>query len=86
MLYEECRTLNGCPTGRSKITRGYNLPAKYVLHSVGPIGENPTKLASCYRTCLELVLKHNIQTVAFCGISTGIFGYPLYKASEIALK
>lgn len=57
-----------------------------VLHAVGPIGEREEKLRSCYETCLELMLKHNLRTVAFCGISTGIFGYPLYPASRIALE
>jgi len=85
-LYEECRTLHGCPTGDTKITRGYNLPAKFILHTVGPVGERPSLLTSCYETCLELVAKHNIRTVAFCGISTGIFGYPLVSATKIALK
>jgi len=86
MLLAECETLNGCETGNTKITRGYNLPAKYVLHTVGPIGENPAKLESCYRTCLELVEKYNIRSVAFCGVSTGIYGYPLYPAARIALS
>jgi len=85
-LYEECRTLHGCPTGKTKITRGYDLPAKYVLHTVGPIGEDSDDLKSCYLTCLELVVKHQIKTVVFCGVSTGIFGYPLYPASHIALN
>jgi len=85
-LYEECRTLHGCPTGQTKITRGYDLPAKYVLHTVGPTDANPANLELCYNTCLELVVKHNIRSVAFCGISTGIFGFPLYPASRIALE
>eukprot|EP01115_Flamella_aegyptia_P007545 TRINITY_DN31481_c0_g1_i1.p1 TRINITY_DN31481_c0_g1~~TRINITY_DN31481_c0_g1_i1.p1 ORF type:complete len:355 (-),score=121.68 TRINITY_DN31481_c0_g1_i1:28-1092(-) len=84
-LYRECETLNGADTGKTKITRGYNLPAKYVLHTVGPIGENKSHLESCYTTCLQLVSKHEIKSVAFCGISTGIYGYPLYKASHVAL-
>jgi O-acetyl-ADP-ribose deacetylase (regulator of RNase III) len=85
-LRKECYTLNGCPTGNTKTTRGYRLPAKYILHTVGPIGENKKKLRSCYQTCLEECVKHNIKTVAFCGISTGIFGYPLLEASIIACK
>jgi len=85
-LYEECRTLHGCSTGQTKITRGYDLPAKYILHTVGPTDANPANLELCYNTCLELVVKHNIRSVAFCGISTGIFGFPLYPASRIALE
>eukprot|EP01118_Nematostelium_gracile_P014066 TRINITY_DN540_c0_g1_i2.p1 TRINITY_DN540_c0_g1~~TRINITY_DN540_c0_g1_i2.p1 ORF type:complete len:351 (-),score=105.33 TRINITY_DN540_c0_g1_i2:23-1075(-) len=85
-LYRECKTLNGCRTGKTKITRGYNLPARYVLHSVGPIGESPRELTSCYWTALELAAEYNLKTVVFCGISTGIFGYPLEPASRIALK
>jgi len=85
-LYDECCTLHGANTGETKITRGYNLPAQYVLHTVGPIGENPEKLASCYHTCLELCAQHNVRSVVFCGVSTGIFGYPLYEASRVALK
>lgn len=102
-LYEECFDLQGCETGNTKITRGqyhpllfldsdgllgYNLPAKNILHTVGPVGrtkENEEKLASCYRTCLELVAKHGLKSVVFCGISTGIFGFPLTRASRIAL-
>jgi len=86
MLYEECRTLNGCPTGQTKITRGYDLPSKFVLHTVGPIGQKPKALASCYFTLLDLCKKHSIKTVALCGVSTGIFGYPLVPASRIALQ
>jgi len=85
-LYDECVTLDGCPTGKTKITRGYNLPAKYVLHTVGPMGEDPIKLLSCYKTVLELISSYKLRTVAFCGISTGIFGYPLYQASHLALR
>jgi len=83
-LYRECLTLNGTPTGTTKITRGYNLPAKYILHTVGPHREDPEKLESCYVTVLELVKKHKIRSIAICGISTGIFGYPLEPASRIA--
>jgi O-acetyl-ADP-ribose deacetylase (regulator of RNase III) len=85
-LYAECSTLGGAETGQTKITRGYNLPAKYVLHTVGPVGRDPQKLKSCYSTVLQLVKKHKIKTVAICGISTGIYGYPLYAASHVALK
>ena len=78
MLYEECRTLHGCPTGQTKMTCGYDLPAKYVLHSVGPMMTDPDALTSCYNTILQQVEKYQLKTIAFCGISTGIFGYPLY--------
>ncbi|KAF0973946.1 hypothetical protein FDP41_007030 [Naegleria fowleri] len=77
--------LNGCDTGCTKISPGFKLPAKYILHTVGPVGENPQKLTSAYTTCLELVEQYNIKSVAFCGISTGIFGYPLDKATFIAM-
>eukprot|EP01114_Cavostelium_apophysatum_P008033 TRINITY_DN2028_c0_g1_i2.p1 TRINITY_DN2028_c0_g1~~TRINITY_DN2028_c0_g1_i2.p1 ORF type:complete len:666 (+),score=193.61 TRINITY_DN2028_c0_g1_i2:40-1998(+) len=85
-LLQECKTLHGCPTGETKTTRGYNLPAKYILHTVGPLDENPEKLESCYSTCLQQLLTHKIKSVAFCGVSTGIFGFPLEPASRIALK
>jgi len=85
-LYNECVLLNGCPTGQTKITRGYSLPAKYVLHSVGPIGENPQALKSCYFTSLQLLVKYDLKTIALCGISTGIYGYPTYKATHVALR
>jgi len=83
-LYNECLTLNGTPTGTTKITRAYRLPAKYILHTVGPRSETPAQLESCYKTVLQLVDKHNIRSIALCGISTGIFGYPLEAASRIA--
>jgi len=85
-LYEECRTLKGCPTGFSKITKGYCLPAKYVIHSVGPMDEDPRDLESCYKTVLDLVSQHKLKTIAFCGIATGIFGFPLYPATRIACR
>jgi O-acetyl-ADP-ribose deacetylase (regulator of RNase III) len=84
-LLAECSLLHGCPRGKAKITRAYNLPAKYVIHTVGPIGENPDALHSCYKSVLKLAVKHNIKSLVFCGISTGIYGYPLYAASHIAL-
>jgi len=86
MLYLECRTLHGCNTGESKITCGYNLPAKYIIHTVGPVGRDARKLQSCYWSSLQLAVQNNIKTVIFCGISSGIFGYPLYEASTIGLK
>jgi len=85
-LYNECKQLNGCATGHCKITRGYSLPAKYVIHTVGPIGENPVALRSCYLNCLRVAVANGVRSLAFCGISTGIYGYPLYEASHIALK
>ena len=89
-LLEECRLLGGCRTGEAKLTRGYRLPARYVLHTVGPVwrgGENgePELLASCYRSCFTLAAKHEIQTLAFPAISCGIYGYPVEPATEIAV-
>ena len=90
-LLDECRTLGGCETGNTKITRGYNLKARHVIHAVGPIyrdgkhGE-PALLASAYRTSLELASKNNCASIAFPAISTGIYGYPLEDAARIALR
>jgi len=90
-LLAECRTLGGCQTGQAKLTKGYRLPARYVLHTPGPIwrgggsGE-AAKLASCYRTCLSLAEEHGIETVDFPSISTGVYGYPLAQAAPVALK
>jgi O-acetyl-ADP-ribose deacetylase (regulator of RNase III) len=89
-LVAECRMLGGCHTGDAKITRGYNLPAKHVIHAVGPRwngggdGERD-KLASCYRRSLELARKHGLQSLAFPAISTGIFRYPLREAADVAV-
>lgn len=89
-LLEECRTLHGCPTGEARITKGYRLPAKYVIHTPGPIwqggryGEEEL-LASCYRSCLELAAEHGIKRIAFPSISTGIYGFPIEKAAPIAV-
>jgi len=89
-LLEECRKLNGCPAGHARITGGYNLPAKYVIHTVGPIwqggnhGENET-LARCYRSCFELADHYDIRTIAFPSISTGAYRFPVEKASKIAI-
>ena len=90
-LLEECRTLNGCDTGDAKITNGYRLPAKHVIHTVGPVWHNnPEKedelLASCYRRSLELVEQHQLQSVAFPAISTGIYGFPGDRAAKIAMS
>jgi O-acetyl-ADP-ribose deacetylase (regulator of RNase III) len=89
-LLAECRTLNGCETGEAKMTKGYNLPAKCVIHTVGPVwrgGNHNEKelLASCYRNCLKLASDNNLRTIAFPSISTGAYGFPSEPAAEIAL-
>ena len=89
-LLAECRTLNGCETGQAKITKGYNLPAKYVIHTVGPVwygGEQgePQLLADAYRNSLRLAAEHNLKSVAFPAISTGVYGYPKEEAAHIAI-
>ena len=89
-LLKFCRTLGGCPTGEARITPGFQLQAKYIIHTVGPVwhggdrGE-PELLQSCYRNSLELALQNNIQTIVFPGISTGVYGYPKDQAADIAL-
>ena len=90
-LLAECRTLGGCKTGEAKITRGYKLPASYVIHTPGPVwngGNNgeADKLRSCYRSCLVLASENGCKTVDFPSISTGVYHFPLSKASEIAVK
>lgn len=90
-LLKECRTLNGCETGKAKITKGYNLMAKYVIHTPGPVwrggkSNEPELLASCYRSCLELASENGCKTVDFPSISTGVYHFPLEKASVIAIS
>lgn len=90
-LVKECAALNGCHTGDAKITKGYNLPAKCVIHTVGPFyrdGEQGEAdlLARCYRRCFELAYEHNIKSIAFPAISTGAFRFPLQEATQIAIR
>lgn len=90
-LLEECKQLNGCKIGEAKITKGYNLPAKWVIHTVGPIwrggnhGEDEL-LASCYRNCLTLAVQKGIKTIAFPSISTGAYRFPVQRAAKIAVN
>ncbi len=90
-LLEECKKIGGCPTGEARVTKGYRLPAKWVIHTVGPVwrggGSNEDKLlASCYRNSLKAAKEIGAKTVAFPSISTGVYGFPMDRASEIALK
>ncbi len=90
-LLIECRSLNGCNTGQAKITKGYKLPANYIIHTVGPVwqggGENEEQLlASCYRECLRIAKEHQFKSIAFPAISCGIYGFPIAKASAIAMR
>src|SRR5207237_406187 len=90
-LLAECRTLSGCPTGEARITRGYELPARHVIHTVGPIwnggksGEDEL-LANCYRSALRLAVENDVRTIAFPAISTGVYRFPLDRATEIAVR
>ena len=90
-LLKECRTLGGCPTGEARITKAYRLPARYVIHAVGPRyrdgnhGE-PDQLANCYRNSLQLAVAHGVKTIAFPAISCGIYGYPIPDAAKIAIR
>lgn len=89
-LVAECRMLQGCATGNAKLTKGYRLPAKFIIHAVGPkwnggTGGERAKLASCYRRSLEIARAHGIQTIAFPGISTGIYSYPVREAYDTAI-
>jgi O-acetyl-ADP-ribose deacetylase (regulator of RNase III) len=85
-LQDECDTLDGCPEGSSKLTRGYALPAKHVIHTVGPMGEKPAVLKSAYNSALKLMLEKNFKAIAFPCISTGIYGYPPDRAAIVAMS
>jgi O-acetyl-ADP-ribose deacetylase len=89
-LLEECRALGGCPTGEARITGGYRLPARHIIHTVGPVWRGgaqaePDLLARCYRNSLALAARHRLTSVAFPAISTGVYGYPLVAAARIAV-
>ena len=90
-LLEECRKLGGCPTGQARITRGYRLPAAYVIHTVGPVWSGGGRgeaelLASCYRESFRLAVEHGVKSIAFPAISCGVYGYPIDAATEIAIR
>jgi len=89
-LLAECRTVGGCPAGEARITKGYNLPAKYVIHTVGPVYSGKPRdsqlLSSCYRNSLQLAADHNAVSIAFPAVSCGVYGYPIEKACIIAVE
>src|SRR5215208_3400307 len=88
-LLQECKSIGGCPTGEARLTDGYNLPAKYVIHTVGPVWQGGTHgeddlLAACYRHSMSIALRHHIRSIAFPAISTGVYRFPLERAARIA--
>lgn len=89
-LLAECRTLGGCPTGEARITAGYNLPARHVIHTVGPVYsgrlQDARLLAACYKNALQLAADNHLRSIAFPAISCGVYGYPIEEAAQIALK
>lgn len=90
-LLEECRTLGGCKRGEARITKGYNLPSRHVIHTVGPVWRGGNRgeerlLADCYTNSLQLAVKHNLKVIAFPAISTGAYGYPLKDAAKVAVR
>lgn len=90
-LLEECRALGGCPTGEAKLTAGHNLPARHVIHTVGPVWDGGAHneenlLASCYRNCMQLAVDRKLRSIAFPSISTGVYRFPIERASRIALR
>jgi len=89
-LLAECKTIGGCPAGEARITKGYQLPARYVIHTVGPVysgtASDPQVLKSCYANCLALAVQHHIATIAFPAVSCGVYGYPIHEAADIALS
>lgn len=88
-LLKECRGIGGCPTGEARLTRGYRLPARYVIHTVGPVYQGAPRdrelLSACYRNSIELAVRHNVATIAFPAISCGVYGYPIEEACRIAI-
>jgi O-acetyl-ADP-ribose deacetylase (regulator of RNase III) len=90
-LLDECKSLGGCPTGAAKITKGYNLKARHVIHTVGPVWNDGKHnedelLASCYRNSLKLAVEHGLKTIAFPSISTGVYSFPMDRAARIAIR
>lgn len=90
-LLQECQEIGECPPGQARLTKGYRLPAKFVIHAVGPVWRGGSRseaklLSDCYSSCMRLALKNNVRTIAFPAISCGIYGYPIRQAAEIAVK